>query len=373
MGLRPAPPCSDEPSTDYAKALVRLGESPAALGYGSSAQGRTLAARIRRLLADQPHEDSTMKKALLLAAALCLAVFSLVQVQLVARQPAEARRGQATDGGGNRPAIRNLPTRPTTGAEKALGHACPAAVEHAKMAYQALQPASRPATAGHPPEQYYTWSLRWMRAAELAAANAEQTAITAAAAEHLERMRAIKSACTGMFRLAAKAAKSNFSLPPNTTSPKPNVMVAEADVRLPQKRPGAVDGHPRQQQLKDIEEINQAKTDEEPKDLIQKQQANRKEKYEKVQREAQAKLQQVGAEDTRRQSVQRELEKFDIQTKIAELQGQRRASRRQAARAGAGNVAREGRHPTAQSPSCWRPQRRAVRISHANRAIPSEN
>ncbi len=39
-------------------------------------------------------------------------------------------------------------------------------------------------------------------------------------------------------------------------------------------------------------------------------------------REAQATLRQFVAEDTRRQSVQRELDKLDIQTKIAELEGQ---------------------------------------------------
>ncbi len=82
---------SEAPATVYAKALLRLGEMAAhASWYGSTAGGRTLATRIRRLLFTRIEEDSTMKITLLIACALCLAAAPLVRVQLVAKEPVPA-------------------------------------------------------------------------------------------------------------------------------------------------------------------------------------------------------------------------------------------------------------------------------------------
>jgi beta-lactamase regulating signal transducer with metallopeptidase domain/multidrug resistance efflux pump len=81
---------ADAPATELAKVLVRLGQSPATFGYGSAARGRTLAARIRRLLAGAPKEDSNMKKTVLLALGVLLVALSAVQLNLVAREPAAA-------------------------------------------------------------------------------------------------------------------------------------------------------------------------------------------------------------------------------------------------------------------------------------------
>jgi beta-lactamase regulating signal transducer with metallopeptidase domain len=80
-----------EPDTAYAKALVRLGElaRPHRFSYGPAARGRSLAARIRRVLAAQT-EDSRMKKSLFVAVAVCLAALPLVRVQLIAKEPAPA-------------------------------------------------------------------------------------------------------------------------------------------------------------------------------------------------------------------------------------------------------------------------------------------
>ena len=91
----------DHATTTYARALVRLGEVAGRhASYSPAARGRPLAARIRRLLAGRLREDSSIKKALLLAACTGFALAALVRVELVAREaakPDESVRTEPTD------------------------------------------------------------------------------------------------------------------------------------------------------------------------------------------------------------------------------------------------------------------------------------
>jgi beta-lactamase regulating signal transducer with metallopeptidase domain len=75
-------------TTDYARALVRLGEAATRqASYRPAAHGQTLAVRVRRLLSSGNQEDSIMKKTLLIAAAAALVAVGLVRLELVAREP----------------------------------------------------------------------------------------------------------------------------------------------------------------------------------------------------------------------------------------------------------------------------------------------
>jgi len=78
----------DAPATAYAKALMRLGEVAGGRAlYGPAAHGRTLAARIRRLISSKHQEDSAVKKTLLIVMGLCLVALPLVRLQLIAKEP----------------------------------------------------------------------------------------------------------------------------------------------------------------------------------------------------------------------------------------------------------------------------------------------
>ncbi len=77
----------NQATTVYARALVRLGEVAGRhASYSPAVRGRPLAAHIRRLLAGRLREDSSTKKALLLAACTGFALAALVRVELVARE-----------------------------------------------------------------------------------------------------------------------------------------------------------------------------------------------------------------------------------------------------------------------------------------------
>ncbi|HEY1598147.1 MAG TPA: M56 family metallopeptidase [Pirellulales bacterium] len=79
---------ADEPTTAYARTLLRLGEAAGRhASYSPAARGRTLAARIRRVLGRQSHDDSPWKKLLFTIAAVCIAAAALVRVDLTAREP----------------------------------------------------------------------------------------------------------------------------------------------------------------------------------------------------------------------------------------------------------------------------------------------
>ena len=80
-------------ATGYAKALLRLGEAASRHpSYMPAARGRTLATRIRRLLARQPQDDAAAKKFFIVAVGIGVAIAALVRVELVAKEPKRADR-----------------------------------------------------------------------------------------------------------------------------------------------------------------------------------------------------------------------------------------------------------------------------------------
>ena len=185
---------ADDPATEYAKLLVHLGQTPHALGYGSSAHGRTLAARVRRVLSGEEQKDSTLKKVSLLLIGLAIASFSVVQLHLVAREPVASEPADSEKS--VEPPSEESPkeaTQPTN----APGSAEPVAPEQqtlealqkrmlleATRAYSAHQAAFDAQTVEMP--TIYEWSLRWMTAAESLAKNKAER--VAAARGHVERM-----------------------------------------------------------------------------------------------------------------------------------------------------------------------------------------
>ncbi|HVU44290.1 MAG TPA: M56 family metallopeptidase [Xanthobacteraceae bacterium] len=89
---------AEHATTTYARALVRLGEVAGRhASYSPAARGRPLAARIRRLLAGRLREDSSAKKALLLAACTGFALAALVRVELVAREATQQPKTASSD------------------------------------------------------------------------------------------------------------------------------------------------------------------------------------------------------------------------------------------------------------------------------------
>lgn len=81
------------PATEFAALLVNLGAAtqPHA-SFNPAARGRGLATRVRRLLAGESREDSTMKKLCVLITAALVIVVSVVRFELVAQEPASAPR-----------------------------------------------------------------------------------------------------------------------------------------------------------------------------------------------------------------------------------------------------------------------------------------
>ncbi len=84
---------------EYAKALLVLGEMPRRqISFHPAASGRGLSQRIRRLLDSHRKEDSLMKKLLVFGAALMLAAVCLIRVDLVAKEPADAKPAVSSAG-----------------------------------------------------------------------------------------------------------------------------------------------------------------------------------------------------------------------------------------------------------------------------------
>jgi beta-lactamase regulating signal transducer with metallopeptidase domain len=190
----------DEAATEYARLLVRLGEvATYATVYGSAARGRPLAARIRRVLIGPTKEDSKMKKIALIAIALCLSGASVVQLRLVAQQPAskddaaeaEPPAPQRNSEKPNAPTVspylkllQEQSADEAVDAKPADSTAAQKMVDEARGAYEALVATD----AELPPLQsVYDWSLRWMEAAQRVASTKKQK--IAAAQAHFDRMR----------------------------------------------------------------------------------------------------------------------------------------------------------------------------------------
>jgi hypothetical protein len=231
-------------STEYAKLLVRLGQQPDTFGYGSAARGRTLAARIRRVLAGDPKADSTMKRTFVIAVAAVFVAASLVRVDLVAKPPAEDEESPAP------PQSREQPRPASSGvvppASKAEPEALdPAAaprdvqqrlVEHARRAYETTLAAVAAQTTTL--NAIFEWSLRWMQAAEALATNDAER--LAARRDHLERMRTIQKNVQKLYDVGTKGGEEkDLAIA--------NFYLADAERRLAEFEAAAADGEVRAQ------------------------------------------------------------------------------------------------------------------------------
>ncbi|MEX2114990.1 MAG: M56 family metallopeptidase [Pirellulales bacterium] len=205
---------ADEPATEYAKLLVHLGQSPHALGYGSSARGRSLAARVRRVLSGTDQEDTTMKKTVLLVAGLLMAATSVVQLDLVAKEPKTDLATEATEATEIKE-DQPVPRDPTKDVAPVDEHAAPHStaqqraaqqrmIEHATKAYSAHLAAFEAQTVTMPP--VYEWSLRWMQAAQAIAKNHAER--IAAASQHVERMAELQKRTELLYQIGTKGGEA---------------------------------------------------------------------------------------------------------------------------------------------------------------------
>ncbi|HEY2894527.1 MAG TPA: M56 family metallopeptidase, partial [Pirellulales bacterium] len=273
---------SDQPSTEYAKTLVRLGElSTADLRYGSAARGRTLAARVRRVLAAKTQSDSFLKQALVLTGAVAVLMSSLLDVQLVARQPEKSdARPQLADteqpsagstAEGQAKTDRQVQPGPTVspylnllqkaddgkqGSESAaedpgkeVTDASQKMVEQAERAFEASQAAYEAETTTL--EAIYDWSLRWMRAVQNAAQTPKEKAVAASA--HLERMQQLQKKIHLLYVSGSRGGEAKAEAAANYYVAEAERMVAEAKARSDASPAPAkpADGGSREQQISD--------------------------------------------------------------------------------------------------------------------------
>ncbi len=79
-------------ASEYANALLRLGRFVGGHpSYSPAARGRGLSVRVRRLVSNYSMEDSVMKRISVIGIVTILAVFCLIHVELVAKEPVEKR------------------------------------------------------------------------------------------------------------------------------------------------------------------------------------------------------------------------------------------------------------------------------------------
>ncbi len=205
---------ADEPATEYAKLLVQLGQSPHALGYGSAARGRPLAARVRRVLAGKERKDSAVKTLVLLVVGVMIVATSVVQLELVAKEPAADSKAEPLKNAKQKdskaePQNELLPPADPAEAvdlrelaEAKIGKAAgPDALQEemlkqAARAYEAHLVAYEAQTVTMP--SVYNWSLRWMQAAESAARNRAER--IAASRDHVARMVELQKKIEIMFK-----------------------------------------------------------------------------------------------------------------------------------------------------------------------------
>ncbi len=81
-------------ASEYANALLRLGRFVGGHpSYSPAARGRSLSVRVRRLVSNYSMEDSVMKRISVIGTVAIIAVFCLIRVELVAKEPVEKTRG----------------------------------------------------------------------------------------------------------------------------------------------------------------------------------------------------------------------------------------------------------------------------------------
>ena len=243
----------DDWATDYANALVRLGQvGPRATFYGTAARGRSLAARIRRVLAESSREDSLMKKASLIAIVLGIAAASVVQIELVAQEPAtEVKKSvEETEPVKTKaPLVDEQPAaRPTTspylnllqskkapadGAEtpeepksKASQAAAQKMVDEANAAFEPNHAAYEAETVTM--DRLYDWSLRWMRAAQAASVDDQQKMVAIQA--HLDRMRALQKRIALLYKAGMRGGEAKEMRAANFYVSEAERWLAEAKV-----------------------------------------------------------------------------------------------------------------------------------------------
>ncbi len=234
----------DEPATAYAKALVRIGETAGTrTAYGHAIRGRTLAARVRRLLAFGPADDTRMKKAALAALGVLLVAVPLVKVELVAREPTSRSNGETELAQATQPAAGSTPTingptvspylnllqegeapaqqsrevyqspdeladalnRSHPAPSKELAAAQHKIVEAARRGFEATERAHEADTV--PFEPVCVWSERWMEAALDAATTPKQQ--KSAVEAHLERMKKWQARIKKLFDVGMQGGEAN--------------------------------------------------------------------------------------------------------------------------------------------------------------------
>ncbi|MBI2827314.1 MAG: hypothetical protein HYX69_21790 [Planctomycetia bacterium] len=228
---------SDEYLTAYAAALVRLGEAVGRhASYSPAARGRTLAGRVRRLLALQRTEDSAMKRIVLVAAAMCLAALVLVRVELVAKEPAadggladiegtgglvdvaadskDNAASLAEEPAADREASGQAPDAGAAGKEKQAAkppersdeekRVVQALVEAGRRHYQACRAAYATDTITF--GEVLDASTRLRAAEQAAATNDEETA--AADRAHLVRVKQLQAQVTALFEAGARGGEA---------------------------------------------------------------------------------------------------------------------------------------------------------------------
>lgn len=85
-------------ASQYARALLSLGQTPSpTISFASSANGSTLARRIRMIVVPAPGSESHAKQIILLSLPFVLTIAGLIRVELVAKEPAPADLQAPTD------------------------------------------------------------------------------------------------------------------------------------------------------------------------------------------------------------------------------------------------------------------------------------
>ncbi len=262
----------DDSTTDYASALVRLGQvGPRATFYGTAARGRSLAARIRRVLAGPSTEDSLMKKASLIAIVLGLAAASVVQIDLVAQQPAGEEKqptdkDQSADKVAKDQPVGDEKSGPSEKEEDSDGSKGPTVEPYLRLLQSKATPTEGAAAQGKPKstvyqaaveklekmvveagaaykanlaefdaenatmDSVYDWSVRWMRAAQFRAPNDQLNA--AATREHLIRMLDLQKKIASLYKVDPRGGDEAKVRAANFYVAEAERWLAEAEVRV---------------------------------------------------------------------------------------------------------------------------------------------
>lgn len=166
-------------ATVYARVLLRLGQ--AALAYGAAIGGRRLSTRIQRLLTGPSREDSTMKKSMMVAVMVLLALAGAVEWRLgvqasrarADQEASQARRFKEQAAG----QLKDSPAQVDSALLRNLADA-------AKGGYTAWQASYNAGTAVA--SDCYIWSRRWVEAEQALAE--DQKAQRVALQQHRDRM-----------------------------------------------------------------------------------------------------------------------------------------------------------------------------------------